>query len=86
MVIISSKQDKYWFNTDVSDCYEFDELEMNRIIACAFQTRDVKNIIELVKKERPAQEQEIEESEGAGYEEVEDALMCEYGLEMDLLI
>lgn len=54
------------------DCYEFDELEMNRIIACAFQTRDVKNIIELVKKERPAQEQELEESEGAEDEEDED--------------
>ena len=46
--------------------------EFPEIIACAFQTRDVKNIIELVKKERPAQEQEIEESEGAEDEEDED--------------
>lgn len=54
------------------ECYEFDELEMNRIIACAFQTRDVKNIIELVRKERPEQEQEMEESEGAEDDEDED--------------
>ena len=34
--------------------YDFDEQEMNRIIACAFSLKDVKNMINTVMKERPA--------------------------------
>ncbi len=34
------------------DAYEFTELEMNRIIACAFASRDVQNMISTVVRER----------------------------------
>ena len=33
--------------------FDFDEQEMNRIIACAFSLKDVKNMINTVMKERP---------------------------------
>ena len=36
-----------------SDAYDFSEQEMNRIIACAFSLKDVKNMIATVLKERP---------------------------------
>ena len=35
------------------DAYDFSEQEMNRIIACAFSLKDVKNMIATVLKERP---------------------------------
>ena len=35
------------------DAYDFNEQEMNRIIACAFSLKDVKNMINTVMKERP---------------------------------
>ena len=35
------------------DAYDFSEQEMNRIIACAFSLKDVKNMIAMVLKERP---------------------------------
>lgn len=34
------------------ECYEFSELEMNRIIACAFKNKDILNMIAVVTKER----------------------------------
>lgn len=35
------------------DAYDFNEQEMNRIIACAFSLKDVKNMINTVMNERP---------------------------------
>ena len=35
------------------EAYEFSEQEMNRIIACAFSLKDVRNMITTVLKERP---------------------------------
>ena len=35
------------------EAYDFSEQEMNRIIACAFSLKDVKNMITTVLKERP---------------------------------
>ncbi len=35
------------------NAFDFDEQEMNRIIACAFSLKDVKNMINTVMKERP---------------------------------
>ncbi len=34
------------------ECYEYNEQEINRIVACAFSLRDVKNMINRVKIER----------------------------------
>lgn len=45
------------------ECWNFSEQEMNRIIACAFKNRDVLNMIEVVVRERPAEEPDVEESE-----------------------
>ena len=42
------------------NAYEFDEQEMNRIIACAFKNRDVQNMVKTVVRERPADGQESE--------------------------
>lgn len=36
------------------DCYDFSEQEMNRIIACAFKSRDVLNMVAVVVRERNA--------------------------------
>lgn len=47
------------------ECFQFSELELNRIIACAFKNREVLNLIELVIKEREENKQENAESEGA---------------------
>lgn len=44
------------------NAYEFDEPEMNRIIACAFSLKDVNNMIKTVVKDRPTEEQEVEET------------------------
>ncbi len=38
------------------ECYEYNELETNRIIACAFSNQSVKNMIETVKRERKISE------------------------------
>lgn len=38
------------------ECFEFDEREMNRIIACAFKNSDIKNMIAIVVKERKGEE------------------------------
>ena len=35
------------------EAYDFSEQEMNRIIACAFSLKDVKNMINTVLRERP---------------------------------
>lgn len=42
------------------NAYEFNEPEMNRIIACAFSLAGVTNLIKTVIKERPKEEQEAE--------------------------
>jgi len=39
------------------NAYEFNEQEMNRIIACAFSISGVKNMVKTVVRERPMQEQ-----------------------------
>ena len=39
------------------EAYEFSEQEMNRIIACAFSLKDVRNMITTVMKERPDPEE-----------------------------
>lgn len=38
------------------EAYDFSEQEMNRIIACAFSLKDVRNMIVTVLKERPESE------------------------------
>ena len=50
------------FFPDDYDAYDFNEQEMNRIIACAFKNRDVQNMVRTVVKERPEQEQEADTS------------------------
>ena len=52
------------------EAYDFSEPEMNRIIACAFSLKDVKNMIETVLKERPATAptNTEEEAENDGFE------------------
>ena len=45
------------------DAYDFNEQEMNRIIACAFSLKDVKNMINTVMKERPDPDAENGEEE-----------------------
>ncbi|MBO4908170.1 MAG: hypothetical protein J5476_02710 [Lachnospiraceae bacterium] len=52
------------------EAYDFSEQEMNRIIACAFSLKDVRNMIATVKKERPDPEETIsnEEDENDDYE------------------
>lgn len=45
------------------NAYEFDEQEMNRIIACAFKNRDVQNMVKTVVRERPSEEQEAKKAE-----------------------
>ena len=56
------------------EAYQFSEAEMNRIIACAFQSRDVKNMIDRVSTERkePIPDTDGMETEDAGFEETED--------------
>ena len=45
------------------DAYDFNEQEMNRIIACAFSLKDVKNMINTVMKERPDPDAENDREE-----------------------
>ena len=54
------------------DAYDFNEQEMNRIIACAFSLKDVKNMINTVMKERPDPEAENDGEEVANDEEESD--------------
>lgn len=49
---------------DGYDCYEFSELEMNRIIACAFSLDGVKKMIAKVVKERLSDDPQDENAEG----------------------
>ena len=42
------------------NAYEFDEQEMNRIIACALGKESVRNMVKTVVRERPKPEQETE--------------------------
>ena len=52
------------------DCFEFSEVELNRIIACAFSLDDVQNMIQTVIRERVQSGEvgEIEDGEGADFE------------------
>lgn len=52
--------------------YYFDEQEMNRIIACAFSLKDVKNMITSVLKERPYPEESNDEEEDENGEHITD--------------
>ena len=45
------------------DAYDFTELEMSRIIACAFASRDVQNMISTVVRERSLNEANINTTE-----------------------
>ena len=45
--------------------FDFNELEMNRIIACAFSLKDVQNMINTVINERPDPDAENDEEEVA---------------------
>ncbi len=63
---------KYMMGGVVAKCfpegysaYDFSELEMNRIIACAFSLRDVRNMISLVISERVGEDQ-TEDSNNSG--------------------
>ena len=47
------------------EAYDFNEQEMNRIIACAFSLKDVQNMINTVIKERPDPDAENDEEEVA---------------------
>ena len=52
------------------NAFDFNEQEMNRIIACAFSLKDVKNMINTVMKERPDPDAE-NGGEEVAYDEVE---------------
>lgn len=45
------------------EAYDFSEQEMNRIIACAFSIKDVKNMIATILKERTDPEESNDEEE-----------------------
>ena len=45
------------------NAYEFDEQEMNRIIACAFKNSSVQNMVKTVVRERPTEEQGAENAD-----------------------
>ena len=52
------------------ECFEFSEVELNRIIACAFSLEDVQNMIQTVISEREQSGDDAENEDGEG-EEVE---------------
>ena len=58
------------------DAYDFDEQEMNRVIACAFSLKDVKNMIATVLKERPdpavSNDEEETENDDFDFDETEE--------------
>ena len=55
------------------EAYDFNEQEMNRIIACAFSLKDVRNMINTVLKERPdpavSNDEEEDENDDFDYDE-----------------
>ena len=57
------------------NAYEFNELEMNRIIACALGKESVRNMVKTVVRERPEPEQEagnaVDENETVEVEETD---------------
>jgi hypothetical protein len=53
------------------ECFEFSELEMNRIIACAFGLKDVRNMIATVVSERDGSGADDEEG-GEDFDDKED--------------
>lgn len=59
------------------EAYDFNEQEMNRIIACAFSLKDVRNMIATVLKERPDPEEttsnEEDENDEFDSDEVEES-------------
>ena len=52
------------------NAFDFNEQEMNRIIACAFSLKDVKNMINTVMKERPDPDAE-NDGEEVAYDEAD---------------
>ena len=58
------------------EAYDFSEQEMNRIIACAFSLKDVKNMIATVLKERPdpavTNDEEEDENDDFDSDEIEE--------------
>ena len=54
------------------EAYGFNELEMNRIIACAFSLKDVQNMIRTVMKERLDPDTENDEEED-NYDEADES-------------
>ncbi len=46
------------------ECYDYNELELNRIIACAFSLDDVQNMIQMVISEREQSSDEVENEDG----------------------
>ena len=58
------------------EAYDFSEQEMNRIIACAFSLKDVKNMINTVLKERPdpavSNDEEEDENDDFDFDETEE--------------
>ena len=54
------------------EAYDFNELEMNRIIACAFSLKDVQNMIRTVMKERPDSDTE-NDGEEDNYDEADES-------------
>ena len=53
------------------ECYDFNEQEMSRIIACAFKNKDIQNLINVVVDEREKNERKTgfsisDNSEGEG--------------------
>lgn len=63
--------------SDGYDCYEFSELEMNRIIAYAFSLDGVKKMIAKVVKERASNDIENENAEEQGKDNKTDAEYAE---------
>ena len=62
---------------DELSAYDFNEQEMNRIIACAFSLKDVKNMINTVMKERPDPDAENNGEEVVGDEAESDEIETE---------
>lgn len=46
------------------ECFEFSEVELNRIIACAFRLDDVQNMIQTVISDREQSSDEAENEDG----------------------
>ena len=48
------------------ECFEFSEVELNRIISCAFRLDDVQNMIQTVISEREQSSDEVENEDEEG--------------------